>query len=102
MLIDSIPPATTISALPVWIACAASATAFNPDPQTLLIVSAATSGANPPYSAACRAGFCPSPAAYTLPMMHSSTISGPIPARRTASRTTSAPSRVAAIPASAP
>ena len=32
------PPATMMSASPALIACAASATAFNPEPQTLLIV----------------------------------------------------------------
>ena len=40
---DSIPPATTISASPVWVACAASDTALNPDPQTWLTVRAPTS-----------------------------------------------------------
>ncbi len=38
----SMPPATTISELPVWIACCASATAFSPEPQTLLMVIALT------------------------------------------------------------
>ena len=38
----SMPPATTISELPVWIACWPSATAFSPEPQTLLMVMAAT------------------------------------------------------------
>ena len=39
---DSMPPATTMSTSPAAIPCAASITAFNPDPHTLLIVSAAT------------------------------------------------------------
>src|SRR5438552_6563570 len=56
------------------------------------MVTAATWSGSPPLSAACRAGFWPVPALTTLPMMHSSTISGSIPARRTASATTSAPS----------
>src|SRR5262249_15552388 len=56
----------------------------------------------PPLSAACRAGFCPRPAETTLPMMHSSTMSGSMPARRTASRTTHAPSCVAVNDFSAP
>jgi len=47
------PPATTISDSPVCTACAASATAFSPEPQTLLIVIAATRGSQPPFSAAC-------------------------------------------------
>ena len=40
----SMPPATTISESPVWMPCAARPTAFSPEPQTLLIVIAATSG----------------------------------------------------------
>src|SRR3954469_10172478 len=72
--------------------CAASITAFSPEPHTLLIVIAATCSCSPPCSAAWRAGFCPSPAATTLPMMHSSTAAGSMPARRTASRTAMAPS----------
>ena len=35
----------------------ASATAFNPEPQTLLMVIALTSIGSPPFRAACRAGF---------------------------------------------
>ena len=92
LVIDSMPPATTIELLPVSMACAASATAFNPEPHTLLIVMAPVSGASPPNNAACRAGFCPSPAETTLPMMHSSTCRGSTFARLTASRTAIAPS----------
>src|SRR5712671_4827288 len=88
----SMPPATTISESPVWIPWAARATAFKPDPQTLLMVSAATSGRRPPPSAACRAGFCPSPADTTLPMMTSSTLDGARPARSHAARMTRLPS----------
>ena len=89
------PPATTISDSPSATACAARPTAFKPEPQTLLMVIAATRGSSPPRSAACRAGFCPSPACTTLPMMTSSTCLGSIPARRTTSATTFAPSSVA-------
>src|SRR5579863_7727023 len=53
---------------------------------------APVAGDSPPKMAACRAGFCPSPAETTLPMMHSSTCAGSTPARFTASRTTMAPS----------
>jgi hypothetical protein len=53
------PPATTMELFPVCTACAARATAFNPEPQTLLIVMAPVAGDNPPKIAACRAGFCP-------------------------------------------
>jgi len=92
LLMDSMPPATAMSTSPAWIACAASITALSPEPQTLLTVMAATCSDRPPLSAACRAAFWPSPAETTLPMMHSSTDAGSIPARRTASRTTIAPS----------
>src|SRR5579871_290830 len=92
LVIDSMPPATITSPLPVWIACAASPTAFRPDPQTLLIVMAATLSGNPPRSAACRAGFCPRPAETTFPMTTSSICAGSTPARDTASRTEMAPS----------
>src|SRR5689334_9526592 len=91
LLIDSMPPATATSRSPVAMPCAASITALRPDPQTLLMVSAATAFGNPPRSAACRAGACPTPALTTLPMMHSSTTAASMPARRTASRTTRAP-----------
>ena len=76
MLIDSMPPATAISMSPVAMPCAASITALSPEPQTLLIVNAATCSPSPPFSAACRAGFWPLPAWITLPMMHSSTSAG--------------------------
>ena len=39
---DSMPPATTTSASPVGMPCAASITALRPEPQTLLMVRAAT------------------------------------------------------------
>src|ERR1039458_9199200 len=61
LVIDSMPPATTMELFPVCTACAARATAFNPEPQTLLIVMAPVAGDKPPKIAACRAGFCPSP-----------------------------------------
>src|SRR4051812_15406115 len=72
-------------------ACAPRATAFNPEPQTLLMVIAPTASDKPPPNAAWRAGFCPRPAETTLPMMHSSTCSGFRLARFTASRTATAP-----------
>ena len=40
----SMPPATTMWELPVWMACWARATAFSPEPQTLLMVMAETAG----------------------------------------------------------
>src|SRR5712691_13310670 len=102
LLIDSMPPATATSMSPARMAWSAIITALRPEPHTLLIVSAATWSGSPPWSAAWRAGLWPSPAETTLPMMHSSTICGSMPARRTASATTSAPSWVAVNPFSAP
>ena len=54
---DSIPPATTISASPARIAWVASMTALSPDPQTMLMVSAPTAGGSQAPSPAWRAGF---------------------------------------------
>src|SRR5712691_2789317 len=102
LLIDSMPPATATSMSPTRMPWSASMTALSAEPHTLLIVSAATWSGRPPLSAAWRAGFCPRPADTTLPMMHSSTISGSMPARRIASATTSAPSSVAVNPFSTP
>ena len=53
----SMPPATTMPASPARIAWSASMTAFNPEPQTLLTVTAPTDSGNPAKIAACRAGF---------------------------------------------
>ena len=102
LLIDSMPPATTTRGRRWRSPARASITAFSPDPHTLLMVSAATWSDSPPRSAACRAGAWPRPAETTLPMMHSSTTRGSMPARRTASRTTSAPSCGAVKSLSAP
>src|SRR6187399_1928843 len=96
------PPATATVTSPVATACAASITAFRPEPQTLLMVMAATRGSRPPRSAAWRAGAWPSPALTTFPMMHSSTAAGSMAARRTASATTRAPRSVAENPLRAP
>src|SRR6185436_17976148 len=76
--------------------CAAIITAFRPEPQTLFTVTAETAGNKPPPKAAWRAGFWPRPAWITQPMITSSTSSGATPARFTLSRTTMAPSSVAA------
>src|SRR5262245_30362073 len=89
---DSMPPATTTSVSPVAMPCAASMTAFRPEPQTLLMVRAATFGGRPAWMAAWRAGAWPTPAEITLPMMTSWTSWGDRPERATASRTTIAPS----------
>ena len=68
----SMPPATTRLASPSWMASAAIITAFSPEPQTLLMVTAPTDGVDRPIDA-WRAGFCPCPAPKTLPMITSST-----------------------------
>ena len=88
----SIPPATTTRASPSRTACEASMTALSPDPQTLLMVSAATVGGKPAFSAACRAGACPTPAERIIPMMTSSTSRKCRPARSRAARMTIDPS----------
>src|SRR5438552_908425 len=87
------PPATTHCASAALIACAASITALSPEPHTLLMVSAGTVPGRPAWIAAWRAGAWPTPPCSTLPMITSSTAAGSTPARRTASRITSAPKR---------
>ena len=64
-LMFSCPPATMICASPLRIACAASITAFSPEPHTLLIVIAGTVTGRPALIAAWRAGFWPLPAVST-------------------------------------
>ncbi len=85
------PPATTTSASPARIACAASITALSPEPHTLLTVTAGTVAGMPARIAACRAGAWPTPPCKTFPMMTSWTSPGSIPARETASRMATAP-----------
>ena len=70
-LMLSWPPAITISASPSRIACAASITAFRPEPQTLLIVSAGTLCGRPALMTVWRAGFWPEPAVSTWPRITS-------------------------------
>src|SRR5262249_1047159 len=101
-LIDSIPPATIKSASSAAIACAASATAFKPEPQTLLTVNEGTLSGIPAAIADCRAGFIPSPAPRTLPIITSSTSSRSTPARSIADSMTTRPSSVAGTSFSAP
>jgi hypothetical protein len=68
-VIDSIPPATMISASPARISWSAVAIAFRPDRQTLLIVIDGTESGSPAWMPAVRAGFCPAPARITWPMI---------------------------------
>jgi hypothetical protein len=96
------PPATTMSLSPLAIDCAASITAFRPDPHTALIVSAGTELGIPDLISAWRAGFWPLPAVRTWPRMTSETISGFTPACSSSARMTVAPKSGAATLASEP
>ena len=68
-VIDSMPPATTISTSPARISWSASAMALMPERHTLLMVMLGTFIGMPPATAAVRAGFCPAPARMTWPMI---------------------------------
>ena len=98
----SMPPATTMSASPARIACAASATDFRPEPQSMLIVVAGTCCGMPAASDACRAGFWPSPACSTQPRKTSSTASAARPTRSSAPRMACAASCGAGMSLNAP
>ena len=69
LVIDSMPPATTISTSPARISWSAIAIALSPERQTLLMVIDGTLIEMPPATAALRAGFCPAPARMTWPMI---------------------------------
>ena len=86
------PPATTHCSSPALIAWAASMTALSPEPQTLFTVIAGIVPGRPAWIAAWRAGAWPTPPWSTFPMITSSTSVASMPARRTASRITRAPS----------
>ena len=68
LVMDSMPPATTISHSPARTSWSASAIALTPDRHTLLMVMEGTLIGMPPATAARRAGFCPAPAWMTWPM----------------------------------
>ena len=72
MVIDSMPPATTMSALPAAMRSCASIVAFMPEPHTLLIVVAPVASGRPAPRMAWRAGAWPWPACSTLPISTSS------------------------------
>ena len=69
LVIDSMPPATTISTSPARISWSAIAIALSPERQTLLMVIDGTLIGIPPATAALRAGFWPAPARMTWPMI---------------------------------
>jgi len=101
-LIDSWPPATTMSASPCAIDWAPSIAALSPEPQTLLMVIAGIMCGRPALIAAWRAGFWPTPAASTWPMITSDTWSGATPARSSTLRMMSAPRSAAGVLARLP
>src|SRR5436309_1172516 len=96
LVIDSMPPATITSALPVARMSCASIAAFMPEPHILLTVVQPVASGSPAPSAAWRAGACPWPAGSTQPMRTSCTSSGRSFARSTAARMAAAPSSGAA------
>ena len=102
MLMLSCPPAMTISESPSRIACAASITAFRPEPQTLLMVIAGTPLGSPDLITDWRAGFCPAPACSTWPRITSLICSPDSLARLSSSTITAAPSSGAGVLAKAP
>ena len=69
LVIDSWPPATTISNSPARMSWSARAMASMPERHTLLIVSAGTVIGMPALTAAWRAGIWPAPAVRTWPMI---------------------------------
>ena len=69
LVIDSIPPATTMSNSPARMSWSASAIAVRPDRHTLFTVSAGAVMGMPAPTAAWRAGICPAPAWSTCPMI---------------------------------
>src|SRR5512135_2655319 len=98
----SMPPAIIASAPSAAIAWPASATDFSPEPQTLLTVNEGMFSGKPARIADCLAGFWPSPACMTFPMMTSFTASGFMPVRLMRSLITIVPSSGASIAASEP
>src|SRR6185369_3389578 len=101
-LMFSCPPQTTMSESPLAMDCAPSIAALRPEPQTLLMVIAGTMSGSPAQIAAWRAGFWPTAAVSTCPMITSETWSGDTPARSSAFLMMCAPSFVAGTPASEP
>jgi len=88
---DSTPPATTISAAPALIMWEAMMMALMPEAQRRLTVMPGTVSGKPASSQAMRATLrFSSPAPLALPKMTSSTRTGSMPARSTASFTVSA------------
>ncbi len=102
MLIDSAATATAICASPARTAWWASATAFSPEAQAMLIVCAGTCSGRPARSAIWRPGFGPLPACRQLEATTSSTASGATPARSSAAAIACAPSATTGTARSVP
>src|SRR6266852_5134940 len=92
LVIDSMPPATTMVAWPEVSSSAAIMAAFIPDPHILFTVVAGVDLSRPAPSAAWRAGAWPWPAPSTLPKIRSSTSVGLTPACSMAALMATAPS----------
>ena len=92
----SMPPATTIFALPLCSMSCPNMIARMPEPHILDSVTAPTDCGNPAPSTAWRAGAWPWPAIRQLPIRASLTASPLMPARSTAARIATAPSWCAA------
>ena len=90
-LMDSVPPAMTMSAAPALIMCEAMMMADSPEAQSRFTVMPGTSLGKPASSAARRATLrFSSPAPLALPRMTSSTTAGSSPSRATSSCSVSA------------
>src|SRR5690348_13904007 len=92
LVMDSMPPATTMLAEPALIRSCPSMIAFMPEPHTLLMVVQPVETGRPAPSAAWRAGAWPRFAGSTQPMKTSETSVGAIPDCCNAARMVVAPS----------
>ena len=101
-LIDSMPPASTMSDSPSAIARAPAATASMPDAHALFTVVAGTRSGSPARRPTCRAGFGPEPACRAWPTNTSSMASPVIAARSSAARAAIAPSSAGCTSRKAP
>ena len=98
----SMPPASTTSASPSAICCAASWTVFIPEPHAILTLYAATSIGTPERTLTWRPVLGPFPAWRACPRMVWSICSGAMSARRIASFAASVPSSTAGVSAKEP
>ena len=92
LLMDSMPPATTMLADPALIRSWPSMMAFMPEPHTLLMVVAPAASGMPAAREAWRAGAWPRLAGSTQPMMTSDTSAAGMPDCSSAAAMAAAPS----------